>query len=104
VDGYLGTGASGAITADLIAADAIGSSELAATAVTEIVDAIKAAVIESQGSITFQQAMSTVLAVLAGVTSDGGVTFKSPNGVSTRVAATVNALNERTAITLTPSS
>jgi hypothetical protein len=104
VDGYLGACASAVIDSTAIAADAIGSSELAATAATEIADAVKAAIVESQGSITLQQAMSTMLSALAGVTADGGVTFKSPNGSATRIAATVNASNERTAITLTPSS
>jgi hypothetical protein len=40
VDSYLGAGATDVITATLIAADAIGSSELAATAVSEIADQV----------------------------------------------------------------
>jgi hypothetical protein len=48
--------------------------------------------------------MSILLSVLAGVTGTGGTVLKSPNGVATRVTATVNASNERTAMTLTPSA
>lgn len=99
-----GVFASGAITAGAIAADAIGASELAADAVTEIVTAIKAAVIESNGSVTLQQAISVMLAALAGVTASGGTVLKDPSGTATRISATVNGSNERTAMTLTPSA
>lgn len=99
-----GAFAAGAITANAIAADAIGASELAADAVTEIVNAIKAAVIESNGSVTVQQALSVMLAALAGVTASGGTVLKDPSGTATRITATVNGSNERTAMTLTPSS
>ena len=40
----------------------------------------------------------------AGETEDGGLTFLTPNGAATRLAATVDADANRTAITLTPSS
>lgn len=60
--------------------------------------------IEAQGTVTAQQALSIMLAVLAGVTDTGGVVFRTADGVSIRVSATVNASQERTAITLTPSS
>lgn len=97
--------ATDAITAGKIAADAIGASELAADAVTEIVTAVWAKVCETQGSYTAQQIMSIILSALAGVTDDGGATFKTPNGVSVRISATVvSGDDERTAITLTPSS
>jgi hypothetical protein len=96
--------ATDAITAAKIAADAIGASELATDAVTEIVDAIKAAVIETQGSYTIQQTLSILLSVLAGVTSSNGAVFKSPNGVSTRVTATPDGSNNRTSMTLVPSA
>lgn len=104
VQALVGAMSTGVVTADAIAADAIGSSELAASAVTEITDDIMAEVIETQGSYTVQQALSIILAVLAGETSGGGVTISTPNGVSTRVSATVDASNNRTAMTLTPSS
>lgn len=97
--------ATGGITAGSIAADAIGASELATDAVTEIVNAIKAMVVETQGSYTLQQAMSIILAALAGVTDDNGATIKTPNGSATRIAATIDTdADERTAMTLTPSS
>ncbi len=93
-----------AITSAKIATDAFGALELSADAANEIRDAVMAKVIEAQGSITMQQAMSIVLAVLAGVTATTGSTIKTPDGVATRVAATLNASNERTAMTLTPSA
>lgn len=61
-------------------------------------------VVESAGSYTGQQVLSILLAFVAGVTSDNGLTFKSPDGVSTRGAATVDVDNNRTAMSLTPSS
>ena len=94
----------GVITSSAIATDAITSTGLATSAVTEIVNAIKAIVVESQGSYTLQQVLSAIFAVACGVSADGGLTFKSPNGAETRVAATVNGSRERTAVTVTPSS
>lgn len=71
---------------------------------TSIAAALKALVVETEGSYTVGQLLSLALAALAGVTSDAGATLKTPNGVATRIAATVNASNERTAMTLTPSA
>jgi len=68
------------------------------------VDEIWAKVIEAEGSITAQQAMSIVLAVLAGVTSGQGLTFKTPNGNTVRVTAVTDANRNRTSMTLSPSS
>jgi len=82
----------------------VNAAGLATDAVTEIVNAIKAAVVEAQGSITLQQALSIILAVLAGVTASAGATIKDPSGTATRVAATINTSSERTAMTLTPSA
>jgi hypothetical protein len=96
--------ATGGIIAGSFAADAINAAALAANAATEIRDAILSAVVEAEGSYTVQQIMSILLSVLAGVTGTGGTVLKSPNGVATRVTATVNASNERTAMTLTPSA
>jgi len=104
VDATVGAMQSAVVTATAIAEDAIGASELATDAVTEIVNAIKAAVVETQGSITLQQALSVMLAVLAGESENGGNTFLSPNGEATRVTATTNGNKERTAMSLTPSS
>jgi len=64
--------------------------------------AVGGRIVETQGSYTLDQAFRIILAVLAGVTTTGGSVFKTPNGVSTRVTATVNASDERTAMTLTP--
>lgn len=86
---------------DGVVVNALG---LATDAVTEIVNAIKAAVVETEGSYTIQQVLSIVLAVCAGVSTASGNTFKSPNGLGTRVVGTVNASAERTAVTLTPSA
>lgn len=61
-------------------------------------------VIESAGSYTVQQALSILLSACAGVTTSSGATLKTPDGSATRIAATLNSSNERTAITLTPSS
>jgi hypothetical protein len=96
--------ATGGIIAGSFATDAINGAAIAASAANEIRDAIMAAVVESEGSYTVQQVQSLLLAVLAGVTGSGGTVFKSPNGVATRLTATVNASNERTAMTATPST
>lgn len=65
---------------------------------------IFAKVIEDQGSITAQQALSVILSAVAGVSSSGGTTRKTPNGSATRVSATIDGSNNRTAITLSPSA
>lgn len=104
VEVLLGACATDVIDAAAIATDAIGSAELAAGAATEIANAVKAAVIETQGSYTVQQALSIVLSVCAGITSNGGNTLKTPDGVSTRVTATTDGSNNRTAMTLNPST
>jgi hypothetical protein len=92
------------IAAGDLAANSLTASALATDAVTEIVNAIKAAVVESEGSYTIQQVLSLVLAAFAGQTTSGGVVLKTPNGVATRITATVDGSNNRTAMTLTPSS
>jgi hypothetical protein len=82
----------------------VNAAGLATDAVTEIVNAIKSAVVESEGSYTIQQVLSITLAVLAGVTTDAGATIKTPNGSASRVAATINTSSERTGMVLTPSA
>ena len=67
-------------------------------------NALFAKVVETEGSYTVQQALSIILAAATGVTSAGGSTLKTPNGVATRIAGTVDSSNNRTAITLTPSA
>jgi hypothetical protein len=96
--------AAGAINANVLAADTIGASELAADAVTEIAAAVLASVIESNNSITLKQAVDLILAACAGVTSSGGTVLKDPSGTATRITATVDGSNNRTAMTVTPSS
>ena len=86
-----------------MAANTLTASALATDAAQEIRDAVTDDVIETAGSITLQQALSVILAAVAGVTDTGGVVLRTPNGASIRISATVNASNERTAITLTPS-
>ncbi len=103
-DASVGAVAAGAITNAAFAADAIDANALAATATAEIAAAIKALVIETNGSVTLGQFCSVALAVLAGITSGGGNTFKDPSGTTTRVAATTDVSNNRTGMTLTPSS
>jgi hypothetical protein len=92
------------VTAAAVAADAIGASELAADAATEIAAALKALVIETNNNITFGQAMSVMLAVCAGITANGGNTFKDPSGTTARVTATTDGSNNRTAMVLNPSA
>ena len=67
---------------------------------SSIVAALLGETIESEGTITFKQLQQAMLAVLAGVTSDGGKVFQTPNGNAIRVSATINSSNERSAITL----
>lgn len=94
VDGYLGA----------TATDAITSTSLASTAVNEIRDALLSYNVESTGSYSLQEALSIILSAVAGVTSNSGNTFKTPDGTTTRITATTNASGERTAITLAPSA
>lgn len=68
------------------------------------VTSLLAGVIESEGTYSLQQALSIILAAVSGVTVDGGLTFKTPNGNATRITAAVNDSDERTSITLNPSS
>ena len=68
----------------------------------DVATAIGGRIAEAQGNYTYDQILRIILSVLAGVTETAGATFKTPNGAATRVAATVNGSNERTAMTLTP--
>ncbi len=63
-----------------------------------------AKIIEDQGSITLQQALSVILSATAGVSTSAGTLRKTPNGSATRISAVINGSNERTSITLTPSA
>ena len=87
--------------ADLLQVEAAAA---AGTAPADIAAGVATKVIETQGSYTIQQALSVMLAALAGVTSNGGATLATPNGVTTRIVATIDGNNNRTAMTLTPSA
>ena len=80
---------------------AAGAINAAATA-TDFIDEIWAKICEDQGNYTAQQILSVLLSACAGVTA--AATFKTPNAVSDRITATLNASEERTAITLNPSA
>lgn len=82
-------------------ADVITSSALAASAVNEIVAGLLAGVVE--GTITVQQALMLVDAVLAGKASGGATTtmrYRNPADTKNRVTATVDADGNRSAVTL----
>jgi len=67
-------------------------------------DAVTNDVIETAGSVTLQQAMSVILSAVAGRTSNEGNTFSTPDGTLVRITASTDTNNNRTAITITPSS
>lgn len=94
----------GGIQSTSFAVGALDAAALAVDAGTELAAAVKATVVEAQGNYTLQQALSVILAVLAGQTADNGATLKTPNGAATRVTATIDENNNRTAITLAPST
>jgi hypothetical protein len=93
--------ATGGIAAASFAAGAVDAAALAADAGTEIANAVAALVVESNGSITLPDAIKYVLAAVAGVTASGGTVLKDPSGTSTRITATIDGSNNRTAMTLT---
>lgn len=61
-------------------------------------------VVEDQPSLTAQEAISVILSAVAGRTSNNGNTFASPNNTETRITATTDVNNNRTAITLNPAT
>ena len=68
------------------------------------VSEIWANIIETNGNVTAQQALSLLLAVNAGEYDSATGIFKDPSGTSTRVTGTANENGDRAAITLTPSA
>lgn len=104
VESLVGAMGTGVITATSIDADALTAAKIAADVTTEIVAGVKAMIVESNGSITLGQFCSVALAVLAGRTSNGGNTFADPSNTATRVTASTDGSNNRTAITLNPSA
>jgi hypothetical protein len=87
-----------------LAADAVDAAAMKADAIAEIVAGVLGGQVETAGPYTLKQVLSITLAVLAGVTANGGATLKTPDGSATRVSATINTSSERTAMTLTPSA
>lgn len=95
--------ADGAITAAKFGSGAIDAAALSADAATEMADAVWAKVLETQGSITAQQATQVILAVTAGATrsATSGFNFLTPNSAAIRVSiASVTADKERSAIVI----
>lgn len=70
-------------------------------AVTAVVAGVRAMNVESIGSITLQQALSSILAVCAGVSA--GTVFSDPSGAASRVTFTISG-NNRTVALLNPST
>lgn len=69
----------------------------------EVKAAVAAIIVEAEGNYTLQQALSVIMSVLSGQSSDNGLTFKTPNGNATRAVAVVDENKNRTSMTLTPS-
>lgn len=89
--------AANAITAAKIATDAIGAAQLAADAVDEILDD------PVEGALTMRQVLRIMLSSLAGKSNGGGtasINFRNYADTLNRIAATVDANGNRTAITL----
>jgi len=93
--------AAGGVPIGAFASGAITDAAIASDAETAIATAVKDLTVDGY---TWQQIMSVMLAVLAGITADGGLTIKNPAGSATRVTAVVDANNNRTNMTLNPGS
>ena len=94
----------GGIPVGAFAANAITDASMALDAEQAIAAAVKAVQVETQGTYTLGQVLSVLLAGVAGETADGGATLKTPNGNTTRIAATIDGSNNRTGMVITPSS
>lgn len=94
----------GAITAASFATDAIDANALKADAVAELVAGVRAMVIESNGSITLQQALDGIYCVCLGVTTSGGSVFKDPTGTTTRATFSTDGSNNRLTSSPSPSA
>ena len=88
-------------TGNVLPANSLVAASVATDVSTEIITALLATVVESQGSITFQDFCRTALALLAGRTSGGN--FSTPNNGAVRAAFTYTG-NDRTGVTLTPNA
>ncbi len=84
----------------------VNAASLATDAVTEIVTAVWAKVLESEGSITAGEAVQALVAEAFGITeevSPGVWQFKTPNGNAVRIEVTLaGSPTERQSVTLTP--
>lgn len=100
LDGETVTPTDGSITAAKIAANAIGASQLATDAVTEIINALLAANVED--TITVKQSLMIVNALLAGLVDGAGtgtMHFRNIADTLNRITASGDAAGNRTAIT-----
>lgn len=98
----------GTLSAAQIAVNAIGASQLATDAVTEIRDAMMAAVVEDDGpgatNIALDDAIAFILAYAAGQATGqdtNNPVFKSPGGAENRIQGTTDGSGNRSAISLT---
>jgi hypothetical protein len=80
------------------------SLHIALPTYSNLATAVTDDVVEAEGDITLQQAVSVILAAVAGRTSNGGLTFKTSDNAATRITAAVDASKNRTSITLNPSA
>ena len=92
------TGAVGSVTAGVtLANDALSAAALSAAAVDEILDEVV------EGTLTMRQILRLLLAEAAGKASGGGTTsiaFRDQADTKNRIAATVDASGNRSAVTL----
>ena len=87
------------------AAGAITDAAISSAAEVQIATVVLNQQVESKGAITLRQFGSIVLSAVAGETASGGAKFYNPTGGTVRISAVVSATaNERTSITLTPST
>jgi VCBS repeat-containing protein len=103
-DAAVGTGADWVVASIKVAGCEAANVTLGLPTYASVADAFGDLVAETEGNFTVQQILSVALAALAGQTTTGGTVLKSPNGVATRIALTINGSKERTASTVTPSS
>lgn len=86
-------------TANVLPANSLIAGSVDPGVSTEIITALLATVVETQGSRTFAQMLKVMHAILAGRTSGGN--FSTENNGAVRAAFTYTG-NDRTGVTLTP--
>jgi hypothetical protein len=77
---------------------------MSAAQLTAFQSSVWTKVVEAEGGYTAQQALDLIFAASVGRSSSSGTIFSTPNNNATRVTATVDGSNNRTAITLNPST